>query len=91
MQMHASWIAFVWEVCIRMRVCMCPPLRLLLTSGIMWHDMEPLWLVKQVLQLLYGSWLAGVALARMRVVETNLIRVKLALHKALIYVTSCLK
>jgi len=34
-----------------MRVCVfvCPPLRLLITSGLIWYDMEPLWLVKQVL------------------------------------------
>ena len=34
-----------------MCVCVCPPLRLLITSGVMWHDMDPLRLVKQVLQL----------------------------------------
>ena len=36
-------------------VCVCPPLRLLITSGVMWHDMDPMRLVKQVLQLLYGN------------------------------------
>ena len=36
-------------------VCVCPPLRLLITSGVMWRDMDPIQLVKQVLQLLYGN------------------------------------
>ena len=38
-----------------MRVCVCPCLRLLITSGVMWHDMDLIRLVKQVLQLLYGN------------------------------------
>ena len=42
------------------RACVCPRPRLLLliTSGIMLHDMKSILLVKQVLQLLYGncSW-----------------------------------
>ena len=33
-------------------VCVCPRLRLLMTSGMMWHDVELIGLVKQVLQLL---------------------------------------
>ena len=45
----------VW-VCVYVCVCVCPPLRLLITSGVMWHDMGSIWLVKQVLQLLYGSY-----------------------------------
>ena len=32
-------------------VCVCPPPRLLITSGVMWRDMDPMQLVKQVLQL----------------------------------------
>ena len=36
-------------------VCVCPPLRLLITSCVMWRDMDPIRLVKQVLQLLYGN------------------------------------
>ena len=36
-------------------VCVCPRPRLLLTSGVMWHDMDLIRLVKQVLQLLYGN------------------------------------
>ena len=42
-----------------MRVCVClyvcPPPRLLITSGVMWRDMHLIRLVKQVLQLLYGN------------------------------------
>ena len=42
-------------VCVRVYVCMCvcacvclPP-RLLITSGMMWHDVDPTQLIKQVL------------------------------------------
>ena len=42
-------------VCLRVCVCVCLPLRLLITSGVMWHDMNPIRLVKQVLQLLYNN------------------------------------
>ena len=34
-------------VCVCLRVC--PPPRLLITSGVMWHDIDPIQLVKQVL------------------------------------------
>ena len=30
-------------------VCVCPSPRLLITSGVMWSDMDPIRLVKQVL------------------------------------------
>ena len=30
-------------------LCVCPPLRLSITSGMMWHDMNSIQLVKQVL------------------------------------------
>ena len=39
-------------VCVRARVCVSPPLRILMITG---HDMDPKLLIKQVLQLLYGS------------------------------------
>ena len=42
-------------VCVCMCVCVCSSQRLLITSGMMWHDMDPMQLVKQVLQLLYGT------------------------------------
>ena len=37
--------------CVCVFVCVCPPPRLLITSGVMWHDMDLIRLVKQVLQL----------------------------------------
>ena len=37
------------------RVFVCPRPKLLMTSGVMWRDMDLIWLVKQVLQLLYGN------------------------------------
>ena len=44
-------------VCMRacVCVCVCPRPRLLITSGVMWHDIDLIRLVKQVLQLLYGD------------------------------------
>ena len=36
-------------------VCVCPRPRLLITSGVIWHDVNLIRLVKQVLQLLYGN------------------------------------
>ena len=44
----------VWtSVCVF--VCVYPPPRLLITSGVMWRNMDLIQLVKQVLQLLYGN------------------------------------
>ena len=42
-------------VCVFAYVCVCvsPAPRLLITNGMMWHDMDQIRLVKQVLQLLY--------------------------------------
>ena len=42
--------------CLYACVFVCPPPRLLITSGVMWHDMDLMRLVKQVLQLLYGNY-----------------------------------
>ena len=42
-------------VCVCFCMCLCSPLWLLKTSGMMWHDMDTIWLVKQGLQLLYGN------------------------------------
>ena len=36
--------------------CVCSPPKLLITSDMVWCDMDPMQLVKQVLQLLYGSY-----------------------------------
>ena len=36
-------------------LCVCPPPRLLITSGVTWHDMDHKRLIIKVLQLLYGN------------------------------------
>ena len=45
-------------VCVCACVCVCvyPPQRLLITSGVIWCDMDPIRLVKQVVKLLYGNY-----------------------------------
>ena len=45
-------IAFVQEV----GMCVFPLPRLLKSRDVIWHDMDLIWLVKQLLQLLYGSY-----------------------------------
>ena len=53
-QPHAWFLKIVsvqMSVCMHACLCVCPPLRQLITSGVMWHDMDPTQLVKQVLQL----------------------------------------
>ena len=39
----------VWIVSMCVCLCVCPPLRLSITSGVMWRDMNSVLLVKQVL------------------------------------------
>ena len=41
-------------VCVCVCVCVSAP-RLLITSGVMWHDVNSMRLVKQVLKLLFGN------------------------------------
>jgi len=36
------------RVCVCVCVCVCPPPRLLITNGVIWCDIELLWLVKQI-------------------------------------------
>ena len=36
-------------VCVCVCVYVCSLLRLLITSGVMWRDIDPIWLIKQVL------------------------------------------
>ena len=43
-------------VCVCVCVCVCPRQRLLITSGVIWRDMNLIGLVKQALQLLYGNY-----------------------------------
>ena len=44
-----------WYACSCVYVCVCPRPRLSITNGVIWHDMNLIQLVKQVLQLLYGN------------------------------------
>ena len=43
-------------VIMHVRMYVCPRPRLLITSGVMWRDINLLRLVKQVLQLLHGNY-----------------------------------
>ena len=44
------------SVCVCVNVCVCPPPRLLITSGVMWCDIDPYdWLNK-----FYGFYMAAV-------------------------------
>ena len=57
---YSAWflkIGPVWIVGMRVCVCVCvcPHPRLLMTSGVMWHDMELIQLFIQVLKLLYSN------------------------------------
>ena len=45
----------VWIVGMHVCVCVCLCPRLLITSGVMWHDMDLIRLDKKVLQLVYGN------------------------------------
>ena len=45
-----------------MCACVCLPLRLLITSGMMWFDMNSIYLVKQGLQLLHNHMAAVVVI-----------------------------
>ena len=42
-------------VCVCVFACVSLPPRLLITSGVMWRDIDHIRLLKQVLQLLYGN------------------------------------
>ena len=35
-------------ICVSVSVSLCPPPRLLINSGMMWHDMDPMWLVNKL-------------------------------------------
>ena len=44
-----SWNCFCADTSVCVRVFVWPPPRLLITSGVMWHDMDSIRLVKQIL------------------------------------------
>ena len=44
------------RACVCIYVCVCSRARLLITSGVMWCDIDLIQLVKQVPQLLYGNY-----------------------------------
>ena len=46
-----SFVFMHWYVCVCVCVSVYPPLRILITSGVIWCDMGRLWLVKPILQL----------------------------------------
>ena len=52
----SAWFLEIF-LCGRLYVCVfvCLPPRLLITSGMMWCDMDSIRLVKQIVQLLYGN------------------------------------
>ena len=54
---HAWFLKIVPVQIVGMHACVCvsPFLRLLITSGMIWHDMDLIQLVKQVLHLLYSN------------------------------------
>ena len=46
-------IIFMAKDCLgSQHVCVCLPPRVLITNSVMWSDVDPIWLDKQVLQLL---------------------------------------
>ena len=57
-------------VCVSVSVSMCPPLRALITSGVIWCDIGRVWLVKPIIQLfsllMSVNWI-GVALVTQHV------------------------
>ena len=72
-------------------MCACPPPRLLITSGITWRDMDPMQLVKQVLQLYMATVVAivngrGLGIGTRRTEQPH--KSLLALYKALIHYNS---
>ena len=58
----------------------------------MWHDMDPIWLVKQVLQFLYVTAVADIISRRGLIIEVHQPnKSKLAPFKLWIHFNSCLK
>ena len=81
-------------VCVFACVCMCPPLRLLIISDIMWHDMNPYdWLNK-----FYNFYMTAVVIISKCGLRIEVCRInqpnksKLVLYKPLLafITTSCI-
>ena len=73
------------SICGCVCVCVHPPLRLLITNAVMWHGMNPIWLVKQV-------YIVGIISRHCLTIEACLAdqpnKSKLALCKPLLHLTS---
>ena len=44
------------SMCVCVCVCVCLPPRLLITSGVMWYDIEPIQLVKCSMAFIWQLW-----------------------------------
>ena len=59
-------------MCVCLCVCVCPPPRLLITSGVMWRDVDPMRLVKQVLHVqLYMATVVAIVNGRVLGINTR--------------------
>ena len=45
------------SLCVCVCVCVCSPLKVLIASGMMWCDIDHVWLVKQVLQTAFSCFI----------------------------------
>ena len=78
------------DICMCACLCVCPSPMLLITSGMMWYDRDHIWLVKQVVQLLYGNCtvsLKGVVFALICVVESNPVKLSKCYVRCLFTIT----
>ena len=83
-----GFLKLLCGLCKCMCACVCLSLRLLITSGMMWSDMDPIWLVKQVLQLFMAAvviivnrcGLSMILCYRNQVNKCKLVLYKLLLH-----------
>ena len=91
-------LIYPWSVCVCMCVCMCvsvcPPLRLVITSGVMWHDMDPYYWLNKFYSICMAAILSIVTRHGLRIEvhhrnQPN--KSKLALYKPLLHFYSHLK
>ena len=79
-------------VCVFVCVFVCPPQRVLIPSGMMWHNMESIWLVIKFLQYSVSLSMVGIAIELKQVTEINLVRLSyVSCYKPLLHIYSCLK